>query len=90
MSSGSTDSPTEGHLIQELVRVVASAIVDYPDAVETHLVESPSTIVVELRVAPSDVGKMIGRQGSMADALRTIVSNAATKLQKRVVLQILE
>jgi hypothetical protein len=81
---------TEGEYIRKLVQVVASAIVDYPDDVQTHLVESSTTIVVELRVAQQDVGKVIGRQGAMADALRTIVSNAATKLKKRVVLQILE
>ncbi len=54
------------------------------------MVESGSTIVVELTVAREDIGKVIGRQGSMARSLRTILSNAATKYQRRSVLQIIE
>jgi predicted RNA-binding protein YlqC (UPF0109 family) len=80
----------EGRIIDELVRVVVGAIVDAPDKIETNLVESGSTIVIELTVAREDIGKVIGRQGSMARSLRTILSNAATKYQRRSVLQIIE
>lgn len=90
MSGDSDETPSEGRLLRGLVEMVVKAIVDHPDEVEASILESATTVVVELKVAPDDVGKVIGRQGSMADALRTIVSNAATKLNKRVVLQILE
>ena len=80
----------QGRVISELVQVVVEAIVDYPERVRTVVVESGSTIVVELTVAREDIGKVIGRQGSMARSLRTILSNAATKLHRRSVLQIIE
>ncbi len=79
-----------GEIINNLVKTVVASIVDFPDQVSTVVVESGSTVVVELSVAREDVGKVIGRQGSMARALRTILSNAATKLNKRTVLQIIE
>jgi predicted RNA-binding protein YlqC (UPF0109 family) len=66
------------------------AIVDAPDQVRANLVESGTTVVIELTVAREDIGKVIGREGAMAHALRTILNNAATKLRKRTVLQILE
>jgi len=80
----------EGRIINELITVVAGAIVDYPESISTVVVESGSTVVIELTVAREDIGKVIGRQGSMARSLRTILSNAATKLQRRSVLQIIE
>lgn len=80
----------QGQTIAELVQVVVAAIVDHPERVHTVVVESGSTIVVELTVARDDIGKVIGRQGGMARALRTILSNAATKLHRRSVLQIIE
>ncbi|MCA9519689.1 MAG: KH domain-containing protein [Myxococcales bacterium] len=76
--------------IKELVEIIVTSIVDYPDDVQINIVESGATIVIELSVAKSDIGKVIGKQGNMARALRTIISNAATKLKKRSVLQILE
>lgn len=76
--------------IKELVEIIVTSIVDYPDDVHINIVESGATIVIELSVAKSDIGKVIGKQGNMARALRTIISNAATKLKKRSVLQILE
>ena len=76
--------------MKELVEYIVKAIVDQPDQVQTTIVESGSTVVVELKVAKSDIGKVIGRQGNMARALRTILSNASTKLGKRAVLQIIE
>lgn len=77
-------------MIKELVEEIVRAIVDESDEVEVSVVESGQTIVVELRVAKSDVGKVIGRQGNMARALRTLVGNASTKLKKRAILQIIE
>ncbi len=89
--SGSERSLSEAaQTLDELVQVVVGAIVDYPETISTVVVESGSTIVVELTVAREDIGKVIGRQGAMARSLRTIMSNAATKLHRRSVLQIIE
>ena len=80
----------EGRTIAELVRVMVGAIVDVPDKIHTVVVESGSTVVIELTVAREDIGKVVGRQGAMAQSLRTIISNAGTKLHRRTVLQIIE
>ncbi len=69
---------------------LVKAVVDREDEVRLNVVESGSTIIIEVRVAKDDMGKVIGREGNMAWALRTLISNAAAKLQKRAVLQILE
>jgi hypothetical protein len=84
------DLSSEAKTIDDLARVIAVGIVDYPEQVETVVVESGHTIVIELSVAREDIGKVIGRQGSMARALRTILGNAATKYNRRSVLQIIE
>jgi uncharacterized protein len=76
--------------MKELVRFIAQALVDKPDEVEVREVEGEKTTVLELRVAETDLGKVIGRQGRTARAMRTIVNAAATKLKKRAVLEILE
>jgi uncharacterized protein len=76
--------------MKELVRSMAQALVDRPDEVEVRVVEGEKTTVLELKVADSDLGKVIGRQGRTARAMRTIVNAAATKLKKRAVLEILE
>jgi predicted RNA-binding protein YlqC (UPF0109 family) len=76
--------------MKELVRFIAQALVDKPDEVEVREVEGEKTMVLELRVAETDLGKVIGRQGRTARAMRTIVNAAATKLKKRAVLEILE
>jgi predicted RNA-binding protein YlqC (UPF0109 family) len=80
----------EGRILNDLIKIIAAAIVDYPEHISTCVVESGTTVVVELTVAREDIGKVIGRQGSMARSLRTILSNAATKHKKRFVLQIIE
>ena len=80
----------EGRVLNDLINTIVASIVDSPLDVDTCIVESGSTVVVELTVARDDVGKVIGRQGSMARSLRTILSNAATKLNRRSVLQIIE
>jgi predicted RNA-binding protein YlqC (UPF0109 family) len=81
----------------ELISFIAKALVDQPDAVEVEELEEnqggPSagpTTVIELTVAEEDLGKVIGKQGRTARALRTILSAASTKSRKRVVLEILE
>jgi predicted RNA-binding protein YlqC (UPF0109 family) len=76
--------------MKELVRSIAQALVDRPDEVEVTEVEGEKTTVLELKVANTDLGKVIGRQGRTARAMRTIVNAAATKLKKRAVLEILE
>jgi uncharacterized protein len=76
--------------MKELVRVIAQALVDRPDEVEVKEVEGEKTTVLELKVAETDLGKVIGRQGRTARAMRTIVNAAATKQKKRAVLEILE
>lgn len=76
--------------MKELVEYIVRAIVDEPDQVDVNIIESGQTVVIELKVAKSDIGKVIGRQGNMARALRTILGNASTKLKKRAVLQIIE
>jgi predicted RNA-binding protein YlqC (UPF0109 family) len=76
--------------MKELVRSMAQALVDRPDEVEVREVEGEKTTVIELKVAETDLGKVIGRQGRTARAMRTIVNAAATKLKKRAVLEILE
>jgi excinuclease ABC subunit C len=80
---------TEG-LRHNLVEMIAKALVDYPDQVEVREVEGEATTVLELRVAPSDLGKVIGREGRTARAIRTILGAAGMKLKKRFVLEILE
>ncbi len=76
--------------MKELVRVVACALVDRPEKVEVVEVTGGTTSVIELRVAKEDVGKIIGRQGHTANAIRTILNGVAAKLKKRAVLEIVE
>lgn len=74
----------------ELIRYIARALVDDPDSVEVCEVRGEQTSVLELRVARDDVGKVIGRQGRTAWAMRTILSAVSTKLRRRAVLEIIE
>ena len=76
--------------MRELIEVVAKALVDFPDEVQVNVVEGQQTTVLELRVAPADLGKVIGKQGRTARAVRTILGAAGMKLRKRFVLEILE
>jgi predicted RNA-binding protein YlqC (UPF0109 family) len=76
--------------MKELIAFVARSLVDDPDAVDVREVEADQTAVIELRVAKDDLGKVIGKQGRTARALRTILSAASTKLHKRAILEILE
>ncbi len=76
--------------MKHLMETIAKALVDKPDEVEVSDVEGEQTTVIELRVAKDDLGKVIGKQGRTARALRTILSAASTKLRRRSVLEILE
>lgn len=74
--------------MRELVEFIARTLVDQPDAVEVREVEGERTIVIEVKVAPDDVGKIIGRQGRIVNALRTVVRAAAVRTGKRVTVEI--
>ena len=76
--------------MKELIEMIAKALVDVPDQVKVDEVVGEQTTVVELKVAKEDLGKVIGKQGRTASAIRTILNAAATKLRKRCVLEILE
>jgi predicted RNA-binding protein YlqC (UPF0109 family) len=76
--------------MKELVKYIAKALVDYPDQVEVNQIEGEKTTILELKVAGEDLGKVIGKQGRIAQAMRTVVRAAATKMNKRAVLEILE
>ena len=74
--------------MKELIQVIAMALVDHPEEVVVTETETEKTIVVELRVAPEDMGKVIGKQGRIAKSIRTLVKAAATKDDKKVVVEI--
>jgi predicted RNA-binding protein YlqC (UPF0109 family) len=76
--------------MKELVEYIAKALVDDPDQVSVTEVSGDQTSVLELKVAKDDLGKVIGKQGRSARAMRTILSAASTKLKKRTVLEIIE
>ena len=76
--------------MKDLISYIAQALVDFPDKVEISVVEGRHTTVLELRVAKKDMGKIIGRQGRTAQAIRTILSAASGKARKRHVLEIIE
>lgn len=76
--------------LKELVDYIAKALVDLPDQVEVNEIVGEQTSVLELRVAKEDLGKVIGKQGRTARAMRTILTAASTKNRKRSVLEILE
>jgi len=72
----------------ELVRFIAKSLVDHPDAVDVREVEQPDAIVIELRVAPEDMGKVIGKQGRIAKAIRSVVKAATQKNARPVFVEI--
>ena len=76
--------------MKELVEVIAKALVDEPDAVTVTEREENGETIVELRVAPQDMGKVIGRQGRIAKAIRTVVKAASTKTDEKVIVDILQ
>jgi len=76
--------------MKDLIEYIAKVLVDNPDEVKVTELEGKQTSVVELRVAKEDLGKVIGKQGRTARAMRTILGAASAKLKKRSVLEILE
>jgi uncharacterized protein len=76
--------------MKELVEAIAKVLVDNPDQVQVRAIEGEQVTVFELRVHPSDLGKVIGHQGRIANAIRTILGAAGMKLRKRVTLEIVE
>lgn len=76
--------------MKELIEYIAKVLVDNPEEVRVTELEGKQTSVIELRVAKEDLGKVIGKQGRTARAMRTILGAASTKLKKRSVLEILE
>ncbi|WP_435873791.1 KH domain-containing protein [Polycladomyces subterraneus] len=74
--------------VKELIELIAKALVDHPDQVRVTEQVKDNTIVYQLSVAPDDMGKVIGKQGRVAKALRTVVGSAAVKEDKRVVVEI--
>lgn len=75
--------------MKDLLLTLAQALVDHPEQVSVNLVEGEKSIILELRVAPEDMGKVIGKQGRIARAIRTLVKAAATHQGKRVVVEII-
>ena len=76
--------------MRELVESIAKALVDNPDQVQVRAVDGEQVTVLELRVNPTDLGKVIGRQGRTAKAMRTLLGAAGMKVHKRYTLEILE
>jgi predicted RNA-binding protein YlqC (UPF0109 family) len=76
--------------MKDLINYIAQALVDHPEEVSVTAVEGNQTSVLELKVAKEDLGKVIGKQGRTARAMRTILGAASAKLKKRTVLEIIE
>jgi hypothetical protein len=76
--------------MKELIEYIAKSLVDQPDAVKVTEVEGESTSVIELSVAKEDMGKVIGKQGRTAIAMRTLLNAAGMKQKKRTILEIIE
>ena len=76
--------------MKELVEVIAKSLVEHPDEVAVTEKQSGKTIVIELKVAPGDMGKVIGKQGRIAKAIRSVIKAAASREDKKVVVDILQ
>jgi predicted RNA-binding protein YlqC (UPF0109 family) len=76
--------------MKELVRDIAKALVDHPEGVEVHAVEGTDVTILQLHAHPDDIGKVIGREGRTAKAIRTLLGAAGMKLRKRFTLEIVE
>ena len=77
-------------MLKDLITYIAKSLVDNPDDVHVSEIEGEQTSVIELKVAKEDLGKVIGKQGRTARAMRTIIGAASTKARKRAVLEIIE
>jgi predicted RNA-binding protein YlqC (UPF0109 family) len=87
--TSSTDSKKLGELAK-MIEYMGKMLVDLPDQVSVNEIEGENTTVIELKVAKDDIGKIIGKQGRTARAIRTVLNGASTKLRKRTVLEIIE
>ena len=76
--------------MKELVEVIAKSLDDYPDEVQVTETENDKAVVLELKVAQSDMGKVIGKQGRIAKAIRTVVKAAASKEDRKVIVEIMQ
>ena len=76
-------------LVKELLEILARSLVDSPDSVKVNEIIGEQSIILELKVAPEDMGKVIGKQGRIAKAIRIVVKAAAIKENKRVVVEII-
>ncbi len=76
--------------MKELLESIAKALVDYPDEVSVNEVEGEKSLILELKVSKEEMGKVIGKQGRIAKAIRTVVKAAAVKEDKRVVVEIIQ
>jgi len=76
--------------LKDLIKCIAQALVDHPEQVEVLEVEGEQILVLELKVAKEDIGKVIGKQGRTAQAIRTILNAASGKAKKRMLLEIIE
>jgi len=76
--------------LKQLLEMLAKSLVDHPESVEVSQVEGERSIILEVKVAPDDMGKVIGKQGRIAQALRTIVKAAAVKEGKKVMVEIIQ
>lgn len=94
MGSGASGSPQGSQKklseLSKMIEYMARMLVDLPDQVEVNEIEGENTTVIELKVAKEDLGKIIGKQGRTARAVRTVLNGASTKLRKRTVLEIIE
>jgi predicted RNA-binding protein YlqC (UPF0109 family) len=77
-------------MLKELIETMARALVDNPEQVKVSEIEGGMTSIIELRVAKSDLGKVVGKQGRNVDAMRTILSAVSMKIHKRAILEIIE
>ncbi len=76
--------------MKELLETIVTALVDNPDEISVNEVEGEKSLILEIRVAPDDMGKVIGKQGRIAKAIRTVMKAAAVKENKRVVVEIIQ
>lgn len=76
--------------MKDLLEYLAKSLVDNPEAVEIEVIEGERSVILQLKVHPDDIGKVIGKQGRIAQALRTLVKAAATKQGKNAIVEILD
>jgi len=76
--------------VKELIELIAKSLVDNPDKVQVFQLDGEQSSIIELKVAPEDVGKVIGKQGSHAQAIRVILGASGMKLKKRFILEVIE